>query len=534
MAARGRAAKAAAGEVSGATTAAPVQRTRIEIPLNRVEGDLEISVEIEDGVVSDAWATGTMFRGFERMLVGRGALDGLVITPRICGICSTSHLLAAATALDRIAQVTPPPDAVRVRNVLALTEHIQSDLRQGFITFAADFTSAAYEGQDLFADAVRRYAPFRGETVIDVIRETRQLLEIVALLAGQWPHSSSMVPGGIVSTPSSADLLQCRVLVSAFRAWYERRILGCKLERWAELRSAKDLDAWLRESASHRESDLGTFIRLARRWGLDKTGRGTEQFLSFGGFDLPSGSRVTSLGSGGQLLPAGLATLGSTEAFDEGLVAEEVAASWYEDDEGGRHPRDGVTEPYASGREGSRYSWSKAPRYGDRVVETGPLAELLVAGDPLVRDMVARDGVSTFVRQLARVARPTRLIPALQAWLEEIDPSGRFYESPGPMPDGEAAGLVEAARGALGHWVRIEDRRIAHYQIIPPTTWNASPRDGQARPGAVEQALIGTPVRDVDNPVEVGHVVRSFDPCLVCTVHGLDLRGGRASVRVAG
>src|SRR5512143_1168048 len=188
-------------------------RVTIDVPLNRVEGDLEVSAEVEDGVVADARVSATLYRGFERILVGRGALDGLVITPRVCGICSSSHLAAAAAALDRIAGVGPPPNAVRVRNTILAAEHSQSDIRQSFITFAADLANPAHAGSPLFAEAVRRFEPLRGETVVEVLRQTKRLLEVVALLAGQWPHSSSMVPGGVVWAPGLAELTQARLLV---------------------------------------------------------------------------------------------------------------------------------------------------------------------------------------------------------------------------------------------------------------------------------------------------------------------------------
>ena len=268
------------------------QRMTINVPLNRVEGDLEIRAEIEDGMVTNAWSSGSMYRGFENLLIGRGALDGLVITPRVCGICTTSHLLAAVRALDMIAQVAPPPNALRIRNVTLMTEHLQSDIRHAFLMFAADFANPAYQNQALFADAVGRYAPFRGKTVIEVIRETKRLIEVIAILGGQWPHSSFMVPGGVTSIPSVADLLQCQLLLKQFRQWYEHRILGCTIERWLEVQSGAELDAWLEECDAHKSSDLGFFIQFARAIGLDRVGRGPGAFISFGSLDLPEDTKV--------------------------------------------------------------------------------------------------------------------------------------------------------------------------------------------------------------------------------------------------
>ncbi len=498
-----------------------LQKRTINVPLNRVEGDLEVQVEIEDGVVLDARCSGTMYRGIEKILVGRGALDGLVITPRICGICTTGHLMAAARALDMITGMTLPPDAVRARNLALMTEHIQSDLRHGFLMFAVDFCSPVYKNHVLFEEAVRRYEPFKGKTVIEVIKETKKVLQIIAIIGGQWPHSSYMVPGGIASIPSDGDLLQCRLLLRQYRSWYERRVLGCTLERWADVRSGTDLDAWLEESDAHRESDLGFYIRFAREIGLDKIGRAHDSFISLGSLDLPEGTQVQGPRGGGSFIPAGFAQDAHTYQFDQGKISEHVACSWFVDYEGGRHPSQGETRPYATGHEGKKYSWAKAPRYDGSPAETGPLAEMVVSGNPLFVDLVA-DGANVFVRQLARLVRPASLMPAMETWLSETNGDGKFYESPDQPFDeieGEGFGLTQASRGALGHWVRIGGGTIEHYQIITPTAWNASPRDSDGIRGPLEQALVGTTVRDVTDPVELGHVARSFDLCLVCTVH---------------
>ncbi|NOY82519.1 MAG: nickel-dependent hydrogenase large subunit [Kiritimatiellaeota bacterium] len=492
---------------------------KLNVPLNRVEGDLEIRVEIEDGMVTDAWCSGTMFRGFERILVGRGALDGLVITPRICGICGTCHLTAASRALDMIADVTPPPNATRVRNVALMSEHIQSDVRQTFLMFAPDLANPAYEGCDLYPEIRRRYEPFKGETVLEVIRETKKVPEVIAILGGQWPHSSYMVPGGVVSLPTNGDITSCQFIIERYRRWYEKRILGCSLDRWRRIRTAADLDAWLEERDEHRQSDLGLLIRFSRTVGLTKIGRGHANFVSYGALDTPDERQPAKPGSDGFFIPAGFVRGGVPHPFDQQRIAEHVAHSWFEDYDGGRHPAAGETTPYATGDEGRKYSWAKAPRFDGLPAETGPLAEKIVEGDPLFTDLLEQAGPNAFLRQLARAVRPVSLIPQIITWLSEIDVNEPFYATPGEIAAGEGYGLTQAARGALGHWVRIVDGRIAHYQIITPTAWHASPRDSAGIRGPIEEALIGTPVRDADNPIELGHVIRSFDPCLVCTVH---------------
>lgn len=493
-----------------------------DIPLNRVEGDLEIRVELENNRIIDAWSSGTMFRGFENLLAGRGALDGLVITPRICGICSTTHLMAAARALDQIAGVAIPDNAIRLRNLALMVENCQSDVRQSILMFLPDFTTALYQDHPLHAEAVKRYAPLNGERCIDAVRQTKTILEIIAILGGQWPHSSFMVPGGVTYIPPVTELNQCRHILKRYRLWYERSVLGCSVERWQAVRSAPDLDAWLAESAGHRNSDTGFFLRFAREAGLQALGGGHGQFISYGSLELPGDTAVTGTNGGSQLVAAGFTGKdGKTQAFDQALIAEHVAASWYGDYPGGRHPFDGVTDPQATGSEGKKYSWSKAPRYTDQPAETGPLAERIAGGDPLFNDLLKREGANLVIRQLARLTRPATLLPAMATWLDEMIArhDQPYYTPVAPLTSGKGYGLVEAARGALGHWVELRDGKIAHYQIVTPTAWNGSPRDSAGIRGAWEEALIGVAVQDIDNPVEAGHVVRSFDPCLVCTVH---------------
>lgn len=494
------------------------QTHTLTLPINRVEGDLELRLRIEDGTVADSWSSGILYRGFERIMAGRQALDALVITPRICGVCSTAHLTAAVLALDSIAAVSPPPDAVRIRNLALMAEWLQSDLRHTFLTFAVDFCNPTYRNSSLYEEAVRRYAPLQGETAAAVVEETKRILEIVAILGGQWPHSAYMVPGGVTTVPARSDLIQCRHVLLHFRRWYEDRILGCSLDRWAEVRSEADLDAWLGEEQRHRNSDLGFFIRFARLAGLDRIGRGCDSFLSLGAFPVPDDSRMTPAGNSASLIPAGVWRAGTLSPLDPGKIAEHVAYSWFKDYPGGKHPFDGETEPVTPG-DGPKYSWAKAPRYDDVPVETGPLAEAVITGHPLFSDFLAQSGASVFSRQLARLLRPASLIPAMETWLTEMTAERPCYRLTNGPFEGQGYGFTHGARGALGHWVKIVDNRIRHYQIITPTSWNASPRDSNGVRGPWEQALLGTPVEDPENPIAVGHVIRSFDACLVCTVH---------------
>ncbi|MHC4718142.1 MAG: nickel-dependent hydrogenase large subunit [Planctomycetota bacterium] len=507
-----------------------MNRKKLQVyPLNRVEGDLEIQIEVEDNMVVDARCAGIMYRGFENLLVGRAPLDGLVLTPRICGICCTSHLLAAAKSLDMFYKVDVPDNARRVRNVTSMAEMIQNDLRHAFLMFMPDFIHPRYSESPLYDEAQKRYAPLKGASTTQAVRETNRLLEIIAILGGQWPHSSFMVPGGVVSVPSANDINQCLFLLKQYRRWFEIRILGCSIDRWLDIKSAADLNDWVDEAQSHARSDLGFYLQLAEMAGLQNIGQGHANFICSGSLDMPKSTEIKKLGgaSGGTYLPAGFCHDLKVESLNQENIREDVSHSWFSDADFARHPFEGVTVPHTTGRESGRYTWAKAPRYAEMPAETGPLAEMVVGSVPLFVDIIRNNGPSVFVRELARMVRTAHLLPVMEKWLAEIVAcKEEFYSFHGKMEDGEGFGLIEAPRGSLGHWVKIRDKKINRYQIITPTAWNASPRDVHGVRGPWEEALVGTQIQDLEHPIEVDHIIRSFDPCLVCTVHAVDLKTG--------
>jgi hydrogenase large subunit len=497
---------------------------KIEIyPLNRVEGDLEISIELEDDVV--ARSAGTMYRGFENLMVDRAPLDGLVITPRICGICSTAHLYAAASALDMLFNVDVPRQAAWIRSVTAMAEMLQSDLRHAFLLFMPDFTDPAYQKEALYADIVKRYASIEGSSVRQAIDETRRILEIISILGGQWPHSSFMVPGGVVSMPSTTELNRCAYLLNNFKDWYERQVLGCSLERWHAVQTKADLISWLRESETHLNSDLGYYIRFATKTGLHRIGKGHGNFISVGMPGLEAEPERQTKAEQIFLTAGGFYADNQLNPMNQEDITEDVSHSWFAGSGTSQHPYHGQSSPYATGSEDLRYSWAKAPRYKGKPAETGPLAEMVISSNPLFNDFMQVDGPSAFLRELARLVRAAAIIPAVERCIDNaMSTSGQYYRDHGELENQLGHGLIEAPRGALGHWVNIKDNKISSYQIITPTAWNASPRDAEGVRGPLEEALIGTRVKNPENPLEVHHVVRSFDPCLVCTVHAIDLR----------
>ncbi len=488
---------------------------RVSIDLNRVEGDLELDVEIDNGQVVEAWCKGVLYRGFEQILIGRDAMDSLAITPRICGICGTAHLYTAVLALEDAFNIEVPDNGMRLRNICLLAEEILSDTRQTFLMFTPDYCHERYQGVKGYDEAVAEFAVTSGQAYRDAIKFSKNIVEIVAIFGGQWPHSSYMVPGGVTTPVTTRNLHDALNVLDGYTNWFETRVIGGDLENWMALETADAFWTW---SEANPKTIASIFARFGREIGLHKLKAGTDNLLSYG--YLPT--------SGGGLLRPGAfiadGDMAKKAPFDHLKVAEDVSHSWFNDEAGTPlHPFDGVTQPnYNEG--GQAYSWAKSPRYGDQVVQTGPLAMLLGTGDGLMADFAAKEGLNTWLRQFARIRRQASSLLLIRQLLNEILSANDqpFIENQPLGMDGDGVGFVEAARGSLGHWIKIRDGKIAHYQVVTPTAWNASPRDLQGRRGHWEESLIGLKVEDINDPIEIGHVIRSHDPCLVCTVHVLE------------
>jgi hydrogenase large subunit len=242
---------------------------------------------------------------------------------------------------------------------------------------------------------------------------------------------------------------------------------------------------------------------------------------------MPAGTSVKTVNGSELLIPSGFVCGAQRQMFNQEKIAEDISFAWYRDNGDPKHPFSGDTLPYATGNEGVKYSWTKAPRYDGKPAETGPLAEMLISENPLFMDLVSAEGPNSFVRQLARIVRLAYFLPVMEKWLSEASQGDTFYHFVEEIDEGEGMGLVHGARGALGHWVKVAGGEIQHYQIITPTAWNASPRDGSVTRGPWEEALIGTRLKDLNNPLELGHIVRSFDACMVCAVHTISNNSNR-------
>jgi Ni,Fe-hydrogenase I large subunit len=475
-------------------------------PFNRVEGDLEVKLRIGDGRVDEAWVVSPLYRGFEQILQGRDPMDALVYVPRICGICSVSQSVAAANALAMTQGLSPPPNGELATNLILANENLADHLTHFYLFFMPDFAREAYHREPWFHAAEARFKALAGSASSQLLPARADFLHLMGLLAGKWPHSLALQPGGTTRSVEPQEKSRILAILFAFRHFLEHSLFGDSLERIAALDS---LDA-LRDWAGRRDPlscDFRHFLHLADVLGLERLGRAADRFMSYGAYPL----------GGERLFKAGVWDGGPGE-LDQQCIREDISHGWMQHDTEPRHPFDGITLPAAAKPEA--YTWCKAPRLDGRVMEVGALARQLVDGHPLIRDLVARDGGNVRNRVLARLLEIARVLPVMEDWARALRPREPFCLQ-ADMPD-EALGygMVEAARGSLGHWLKIRRGRILNYQVVAPTTWNFSPRDAQGTPGALEQALVGAPLRDGESePVAAQHIVRSFDPCMVCTVH---------------
>ena len=477
-------------------------------PFNRVEGDLEVSLDVGDGVVTAARVNSPLYRGFEQILQGKHPLDALVLVPRICGICSVSQSAAAAAALRDVMRLAPSPNGERASALVLAAENLADHFTHFYLFFMPDFARDAYAGRAWFEDVRTRFKAVEGSATADALPARAAFLELTGMLAGKWPHTLALQPGGSARAVSRNERVRLLTLLRGFRGWLERQLFGDRLEHIAALDSEDALWHWL-ASRDPAASDFARFLNLARDLGLTHLGRATDRFLSHGAYAI----------EGAPLFPSGVWQPQATAAmpFDHRSVSEDGSHAWLSHQHP-LHPHAGRTAPLAD--KVGAYTWCKAPRLDGAVAECGALARQQVAGHPLVRDLVARHGGNVFSRVVARLLELSLVVPAMEQWTRALEPGAPFCEH-GSVPDeGEGVGLVEAARGALGHWLRIRRGRIENYQIVAPTTWNFSPRDASGVPGALEQALVGAPVGEGEAvPLAVQHIVRSFDPCMVCTVH---------------
>ncbi|MCF8179001.1 MAG: nickel-dependent hydrogenase large subunit [Sulfuritalea sp.] len=477
---------------------------RVVGPFNRVEGDLEITLDIADGRIAAAYVNSPLYRGFEQILQGKLPADALVLVPRICGICSVAQSAASALALADAAGIEPPRNGRLAANLALAVENLADHLTHFYLFFMPDFARADYAGRSWHATTVERFRATVGSAPNQMLPVRARFMQMMGLLAGKWPHTLAVQPGGSTRPLQSSEIFRLHRTLREFRQFLETVSFGTKLEALAAIGSRAELDAW---RARPGGGDLRSFLDIAEDLDLWQLGRSTDRFMSYGCYQEEEG----------RLFPAGLWHQGAA-TFDAALINEDTTNAWYAAAGLPQHPANGSTLPVAE--KPGAYSWCKAPRLDGQVVETGALARQVVAGHSLARDMIERGGASVAARVVSRLLELALVMPAMERWLNELKPGEPWCIAAQAADETSGVGLIEAARGSLGHWLTVRRGRIHNYQIIAPTTWNFSPRDSSGQPGALEQALAGLEVgANEPLPASIHHVVRSFDPCMVCTVH---------------
>lgn len=455
-------------------------------PVTRIEGHLKVEVEFDtlNGLqqVVDVRASGLLFRGFEKLLIGRDPRDAQHITQRICGICPVAHGMAAVKALDDAAGITVPANARIMRNLVSAANFIESHILHFYLLTLPDFIAGpAMPPWQADWDVDRRFDQDATDAFmtnyLKAIEMRRKAHEMGALFGGKLPHPPAYIAGGFTANPRPERIAESRAYMDELLDFIEQRYIP-------------DVELL----AAVYEDYFGI-------------GSGYANLLAFGAFELDDTGQS-------KLFADGFARAGQQEptATDLASITEHVTFSWFKDKTDGLNPASGRTNMADLDAKDYAYSWLKAPRYEGQPCETGPLARMWVNGD-------YRAGVSVTDRHLARAQEALKIARAVRDWLDELDPEGPVYQQPTIPESASSVGLTEAPRGALGHWLEITDGLISHYQVITPTTWNVSPRDNKGLLGPLEEALLGTPVENVDEPIEVMRIIHSFDPCLDCAAH---------------
>ncbi|ROR32538.1 nickel-dependent hydrogenase large subunit [Inmirania thermothiophila] len=559
--------------------------TRITIdPVTRIEGHLRIDCEVKDGRVVKAWASGQMWRGIEKILIGRDPRDAWIFTQRICGVCTTVHAITSVRAVENAIDLEVPLNAQYIRNMIIAAHGIHDHIVHFYHLAALDWvdiTSALKADPRKAAQLAESLSEWPGNSVHEMRRVQDKLKGFVA--SGQlgvfanhaWGHPEMRLPPevNLIAVAHYLQALEYQRIANKIVS-----TLGSKTPHIQNLavggvanpinpdsQSTLTIERlMLIKAAIDRLHDfihqvyLKDVAVVAAHY-LDWAGHGSgvTHYLSVP--DLPLDGKGTRFAMpGGYIrgadLEGGFTPIRSFgDAAFRDSVAEAARHAWYRD-EGPLHPWEGRTEPqYTDFQDEGKYSWIKSPTFRGDPAQVGPLANVLcmyAAGHEgarryvgeLVQTVAALTGKdvplsalhSTLGRHAGRVVRTAILYDNLVAqWrllMDNIARGDHDTFNPPSFPKGEVRGFGfhEAPRGTLSHWVVIEDGKIRNYQCVVPTTWNAAPRNADDEPGPYEAALVGTPVRDPEQPLEVLRTVRSFDPCLACAVHLHDPATGRA------
>jgi Ni,Fe-hydrogenase I large subunit len=516
-------------------------------PLTRIEGHLKVTVNVDtSGKVSDATAHGTMARGMEKLLQNRDPRDAPFITERLCGVCFTVHGWTSSMAVEKAHGTTSLPNAARlIRNLIAGGAWLHDHPLHFYHLSAVDYLDMSvlknYTGSDtyilklqnLITDEINE-PPIEGDyagpflptyaadsycvkdlnTVVTLVQHYITALQIQAkakkmsaIFGGKQPHQSTIVPGGVFMLPSAAQRTSFTSLLNEIITFIKNTYVPDVLNL------AK-----------------GALNPLAK----STVGVGYQNYLAYGAFPQSTGQFLYPEGA---IINGVLAE--TTRATIETNITEDVTYGWYNSASSGKPT---VSDQVFDLAKSGAYSFVKAPRYKGQPMEVGSMARMMVAMKRTTHPAYNHTAVQQFkalidggiqpgvvARHAARALETLMLCDAMTVWMNELaalptTSTIRDTAHWNPPTTGSGYGMSEAPRGAVGHWVSISSSKIARYSILAPTTWNASPKDAKYR-GPIENALIGCPVPDTSNPINVGRVVRSFDPCLACAVHLITPRG---------
>lgn len=499
-------------------------------PVTRIEGHLRVEVEIENGVVVSAWTKGTMFRGIEQILQGKDPRDAIYVAERICGVCATSHGWTAAMAVENAHGAYLPSGARIIRNLMAgalwLHDHPLHFYHLSALDFIDIMAVQGYQGKDpgllTVKDKIMKLAQ-AGDTApltpryqpddisvkdpelvtsalahyLEALKIQAKAKKMSAILGGKQPHQSSIVVGGVTVQPTLEQLKLFRELL-------------VEVVNFIKNIYVPDVTTFA----------TGPLLPMGRA-GI---GASTGNYLAYGGFPQADNG-------GNKLFKGGFiygGRPGIVQDLDLSGITESVTSSWYKEADPA-HPWEGTTEIDLD--KAGAYTFIKAPRYNHQATEVGPLARMMVAKHEPLLKIMEQYGIKpgAVARHLARAQETLLIADAMFEWLEDLEQrlegsknssSFAIHDTQhwDPPMTGRGVGINEAPRGALGHWVEIDNYKIKKYQIVVPTTWNASPLDSHGVQGPMEQALLGLPI-DPNNPVNLVRVIRSFDPCLACAVH---------------
>jgi hydrogenase large subunit len=558
-------------------------------PVTRIEGHLRVDVEVDGGAVRNAWSSGQMFRGIELVLKGRDPREAWFFTQRICGVCTTVHAIASVRAIENALRMEIPLNAQYVRNLLLISHALHDHIVHFYHLSALDWVDVVSAGKADPAKAAslgESLSPWPGNSVkeMEAVRGRLQGFigrgQLGIFANGYWGHPAMKLPPE-VNLLAVAHYLQAldvqryanqAVAILGGKTPHIQNLAVGGVANAIDLNSESALNMTKLYQVKNLLEKVTAFVQqvylpdvcavgaLYADW--LKYGAGVTNYLAVP--DLPLDTRGTKFDlPGGTIFNGDLAAVKPITSFEDPYfrdnITESSAHSWYAGN-GNQHPWKGSTSPkYSEFNPSAKYSWVKSPRFQGKPMQVGPLAQVLVGyatGHELTRKWadhaldtagsVAHTKLTpavlhgTLGRHLARAVRASVLADlALKHWqllAENIGKDDLAIHNEPVFPSGEITGFGfhEAPRGTLSHWVVIHNGRIANYQCVVPSTWNAGPRDEKGQMGPYEASLVGNPIADAKRPLEALRTIHSFDPCLACAIHTLDMDGreiGEAATR---